>query len=105
MPYGIPADTEQRIRARDTCCVYCGKQFSRASRKDIPTIEHLHEKPPFFWRDGLQEDGLAMCCGSCNSSRGNKSLRTWFQTPYCTERTVRITRESVAEPVRQYLSR
>src|SRR5205809_7073359 len=99
--FGIPAETEHRIRARDTCCVYCGKRFSRASRKDMPTIEHLHEKPPFYWQEGLKEDGLAICCGSCNSSRGNKSLRDWFQTPYCTQRDMPINSGTVAAPVRR----
>jgi hypothetical protein len=101
--FGIPAETEQRIRARDTRSVYCGKQFSRASRKDMPSIEHLHEKPPFHWQEGLKEGGLAICCRSCNSSRGNKSLRDWFQTPYCTQRDMPINSDTVAEPVRNYL--
>ena len=30
--FGIPAETEERIRARDTRCVYCGKQFSPEHR-------------------------------------------------------------------------
>ena len=100
--FGIPAPIERRLRARDASCVYCLRAFG-AARTDRPTIEHLNEKPPFHWRDGLREDGLALCCVSCNSSRGAKSLRAWFQTPYCTQRG--ITSETVAEPVRQYLDR
>lgn len=34
-------------------------------------------------KDGLREEGLAICCGSCNSSRGRKTLLKWFQTGYC----------------------
>ena len=101
--FGIPANTEQRIRARDTRCVYCREQFSHASRKDTPTIEHLHEKRPFYWEEGLKEEGLAICCGSCNSSRGNKSLQEWLQTSYCTQRDMPINSSTVAEPVRRYL--
>ena len=101
--FGIPAETEERIRARATRCVYCRKQFSRASRKDMPSIEHLHETPPFYWQEGLKEDGLAVCCCSCNSSRGNKSLQSWFQTPYCTRRDVPINSDTVAKPVKEYL--
>jgi hypothetical protein len=100
---GVPAEAERRIRARDTRCVYCGKSFSQDSRRNMPTIEHLNERPPFYWQHGLKEEGLAICCGSCNSSRGNKSLREWFRTPYCAERAVPITRHSVAKPVRKYL--
>jgi hypothetical protein len=101
--FGVPAEAEQTIRARDTRCVYCGKQFSRNSRKNMPTIEHLNEKPPFYWQEGLKEEGLAICCGSCNSSRGSKSLRDWFRTPYCAERVIPINGNTVAEPVRRYL--
>ena len=65
--FGIPADVEQRIRDRDTRCAYCGKRFSSRSRKDWATIEHLYERPPFYWGEGLREDGLAICCGRCNA--------------------------------------
>jgi hypothetical protein len=102
-PFGIPAEIDRKIRARDTRCVYCGKQFSETSRKDMPSIEHLNEKPPFHWKKGLKEDGLAICCCRCNSSRGNKSLQEWFQSPYCTQRDIPINSETVAEPVKKYL--
>ena len=101
--FGIPPDVEQRLRARDACCVYCGKRFSDRSRKDSATIEHLNEKPPFYWDEGLKEEGLAICCGSCNSSRGNRSLQEWFRMPYCVERVKPIHAGTVAEPVRRYL--
>ena len=69
----------------------------------MPTIEHLNEKPPFYWQQGLKEEGLAICCGSCNSSRSNKTLRDWFRTSYCTERVVPINGTTVTEPVKRYL--
>jgi hypothetical protein len=69
----------------------------------MPSIEHLNEKPPFYWHKGLKEHGLAICCVGCNSSRGKKSLRDWFRTPYCTERTTSINANTVAEPVKRYL--
>ena len=101
--FGIPVDVEHRIRARDIRCVYCAKEFSADSRRGMPTIEHLNEKRPFHWHEGLKEEGLAICCGSCNSSRGNKSLPDWFRTPYCTDRPIPIGADSVAEPVKRYL--
>ena len=103
--YGIPTDTELRIRARDGRCVYCGKAFSQDCRGNEATIEHLNEKPAFYWKLGLKEVGLAICCGSCNSSRRNKTLREWFRTPYCTNRTIPINEETVAEAVKAYLRR
>jgi len=69
----------------------------------MPTIEHLNERPPFYWQHGLREEGLAICCGSCNSSRGKKSLHDWFRTPYCKDRTIPIDDNTVAEPVKRYL--
>jgi hypothetical protein len=101
--FGIPVDVEQRIRARDISCVYCAKEFSADSWRDMPTIEHLNEKPPFYWHEGLTEEGLAICCKSCNSSRRDKSLTDWFRTRYCTDRPIPIGACSVAEPVKRYL--
>jgi 5-methylcytosine-specific restriction endonuclease McrA len=103
--FGIPTDVEQRLRARDTTCVYCGKFFATHSQMDMPTIEHLSELPPLMWRDGLTEEALAICCGSCNSSRGNKKLQDWFQTRYCQARERPIDASSVALPVRRFLAR
>lgn len=102
--YGIPADVEQRIRARDTKCVYCEKSFSLLSRRDWPTIEHLNENPPFRWKQGrLSEAVLAICCWSCNASRGKKSLNSWFRTPYCLNRINPISENTVAAVVRDFL--
>jgi hypothetical protein len=83
--------------------VYCEKPFSRQARKDWPTIEHLSEKPPFYWNDGLKEEGLVICCWSCNSSRGNRTLRDWFQSSYCLERINPINESTVAAAVRDFL--
>jgi hypothetical protein len=69
----------------------------------MATIEHLSEKPPFYWSKGLKEEGLAICCSGCNSSRGNRSLRDWFGMPYCRERAIPINGITVAEPVKKYL--
>ena len=99
--YGIPTTVEQRLRARDTCCVYCGKPYAPTPCTDRPTIEHLDERPPFRWQQGLTEAGFAICCWSCNASRGKRSLLDWFGTSYCVARG--ITPATVAEPVRRYL--
>src|SRR5690349_18174261 len=101
--FGIPADIERQLRTRDTRCVYCSKEFSDASQRDKPTIEHFNENPPFHWRDGVREGGLAICCWSCNSSRGQKTLPDWFRSPYCINHNPPIDLNSVAEPVRKYL--
>lgn len=98
--YGIPEKDEKEIRARDKVCVYCHKtmkEFSnKGSHKDSATIEHLNNDGPFD-----KKYNLAICCGSCNSSRGNKDLLTWFKSSYCIERN--INKETVAKPVREYI--
>jgi len=99
--YGIPEDELEKIRARDKECVYCHKKMKKPHpdirRKDWATIEHLNYLPP--WNNPTT---VAICCGSCNSSRGIKKLKDWFKSPYCVERNINI--KTVAKPVRKYLN-
>ena len=98
--YGISEVELQNIRARDKTCVYCKKKMTSPSaggdRRNWATIEHLNHLPP--WNNAKT---VAICCGSCNSSRGKKKLMDWFETPYCTEHS--INEKTVAEPVKKYL--
>lgn len=98
--YGLPEKELDRIRARDRACVYCHKTMippgAGGPRTDWATIEHLNHLPP--WDN---PDTVAICCSSCNSSRGNRLLRDWFKGAYCHSRG--INERTVAEPVRQYL--
>ena len=108
--FGIPRQVVTELRARDKTCVYCHKvmrTFAKiraglGSRADQATIEHLNCDPPFYWKDGLTKEGLAICCSACNSSRGKKKLADWLKTDYCVSRN--ISENMVAEPVRRYLS-
>lgn len=105
--FGIPEEVERRIRQRDEECVYCRKTMTNpkaeGSRTDWVTIEHLRERGPFYWKDGLKEEDLAICCWSCNSSRGKKRLLDWFRVPYCSKRN--INEKMVARPVKDYIRR
>jgi hypothetical protein len=98
--YGLPEKELDRIRRRDLACVYCHKTMipagSDGPRADWATIEHLNHLPP--WDD---PETVAICCWSCNSSRGNKPLRAWFTSSYCRARGIDET--TVAEAVRHYL--
>lgn len=99
--YGISKMDEEDVRARDVFCVYCHKEmenypFSAGTRADWATIEHLNNDGPFD-----AKSNIAICCSRCNSSRGNKKIRTWFGTRYCLEKN--INGASVAEPVKIYL--
>ncbi len=91
--YGIPLAVEHRLRERDKRCVYCGRamrsyRHTRGTPSDKATLEHLKYRGPVDWGEGLERSGLqgiAICCGSCNSSRGNKPLAAWFKSAYCAE--------------------
>jgi hypothetical protein len=84
MKYGIPAEIEAEIRARDIRCVYCDKEMVDPKgrgqrdprRRDWTTIEHLCSGPGAFHPGQTAED-FAICCVSCNSSRGEKLLADW----------------------------
>ena len=98
--YGLPEEDLDHIRDRDRACVYCHKTMipagSDGPRTDWATIEHLNHEPP--WDNPRT---VAICCWSCNSSRGNLFLGDWFETAYC--RTRGIDETTVAKPVRDYL--
>jgi hypothetical protein len=76
--FGIPAEIESAIRARDVECVYCQKAMvpptSTPNLANWATIEHLDHLPPFPYREGQTADDFAIACGSCNSSRRDKPL-------------------------------
>jgi 5-methylcytosine-specific restriction endonuclease McrA len=105
--FGIPENELAKIRSRDKLCVYCGEPmlfpYVATNSKKSATIEHLNFDGPFYWKDDLRPEDIVICCGSCNSSRGEKPLPEWFGTPYCIER--RITTSTVAPPVKKYLRR
>ena len=100
--YGIPEDALKNIRARDSKCVYCQKDMIESIqgswRGDWATIEHLNNIGPLN-----DPNTVAICCGSCNSSRRNKKLLDWFKTQYCKEKD--ISAMTVAEPVRNYIKK
>lgn len=107
--YSIPQKELDEIVKRDTDCVYCHKNWDSKNKGDSASIEHLNhllewdsvgcftrENKPIFTI-------IAICCGSCNSSRGAKSLRSWFETPYCNER--KIGYSTVASVVKNYIDK
>lgn len=114
--FGIPPDIERKLRVRDQRCVYCHKAMkahahTRGTPRDKATIEHLESSngrgtAPTYWGQGLERvglDGLAICCGSCNSSRGMKPLAAWFATRYCERHEV--SAGTVAPVVKRFLVR
>lgn len=104
--YGIPARVVRRVARRDKFCVYCGLRFRTGarSRKNLATWEHMDQnsvRNPRVWN-------IALCCGSCNSSRGSKGLSEWFDSEYCGKKNKMkkmISAKTVAPVVRRYLGR
>jgi hypothetical protein len=93
--WGIPKDVVQKVRERDTACVYCGIEFieSDQSRKTKPSWEHIANDIRI---NGMEN--IALCCMSCNASKGSKLLDVWLNSEYCQRKG--ITLDLVADVVR-----
>lgn len=96
--WNIPKWLEDEVRQRDTKCVYCGIEFtsSKVSKKSAASWEHIINDAKIITRENI-----ALCCCSCNASKGQKELSVWLETKYCKERN--ITCETVAPIIKKAL--
>jgi hypothetical protein len=96
--WGIQKHVEEFVKNRDTKCIYCGVEFSieNTSRKDKPSWEHIVNDIRI---NGT--DNIALCCMSCNASKGSKLLEDWLKSDYCKKKE--ITVDSVDEVVKEAL--
>lgn len=95
--WNIPAWLESEIRERDIACIYCSVVFgSVTGHGSGPSWEHIFNDARIITRENI-----ALCCRSCNSSKGARLLADWLSSPYCQRRG--ITRDTVAEVVRAAL--
>ena len=94
--WGIPIEVEKLVLSRDTNCVYCGVSFSEDPnlRKTKKSWEHIVNDIRI---NGA--DNIALCCISCNSSKGSKMLEDWLEGKYC--KTKEISKDTVALVVRE----
>ena len=97
--WGIPRHVEESVKQRDLNCVYCGISFTNTvyTHKTRPTWEHIVNDIKI---NGV--DNIALCCGSCNASKGSKLLNNWLNGQYCV--TKNITTDNVATVVKTYLA-
>lgn len=97
--WGIPLEVENFVIERDKSCVYCGQGFSvdKLSRKNKASWEHIVNDIRI---NGV--DNIALCCISCNASKGAKSLENWLKSDYCKRNS--INRENVAPIVKEALA-
>jgi hypothetical protein len=96
--WNIPDDVERIVKMRDLKCVYCNVDFSQIheSKKTMPTWEHIVNDIRLN-----SADNVALCCGSCNASKGAKSLEDWLKSKYCVTRG--ISRDTVALVIKKSL--
>ncbi len=96
--WGIPKEVEEIVKQRDLFCVYCGIPFTNVplTHKTRPTWEHIINDIRI---NG--PDNIAICCGSCNASKGSKLLTEWLNGKYCL--TKGITKDSVSIVVKGHL--
>lgn len=95
--WGIPQEVEEFVKTRDLKCVYCGVEFSNISRKSKQTWEHIINDIRIN-----DKDNIALCCGSCNASKGNKLLKDWLGSKYCLVKG--ISKETVSPVVKKHLN-
>lgn len=97
--WGIPEEVEKVVRQRDRLCVYCGVEFSTENnlRANNPTWEHIVNDIRI---NGV--DNIALCCVSCNASKGAKLIYDWLESDYCKAKG--ITFSTVAQVVKNVIS-
>ncbi len=94
--WGIPIEVENLVLSRDKSCVYCGVTFSNNdnSRKTKQSWEHIVNDIRIN-----KAYNIALCCMSCNASKGVKLLEDWLNSDYCKNKG--ITKDSVALVVKE----
>lgn len=94
--WGIPKVVEDLILLRDKSCVYCNVVFFKDdnSRKKQQSWEHIVNDIRIN-----VADNIALCCISCNASKGSKSLEIWLESKYC--KSKQITKDTVAMVVKE----
>lgn len=98
--WGIPKNVEEIVKERDLHCVYCGIIFTNPalSFKSKATWEHIVNDIKI---NG--SENIALCCGSCNASKGSKQLEAWLLSKYCLAKG--ITMNSVSTVVKEHLKK
>jgi len=111
--FNIKQEQLDKIFERDKLCVYCSKEmifpFDKYNRKDSATIEHLNHIQNWDSVNYFNDKNMpvypiiAICCSSCNSSRGTKLLREWFESDYCIINNININ--TVSKVVKNYIDK
>jgi hypothetical protein len=77
--WNIPADLERKVMARDKLCIYCRQDFAKAEKRgQRRSWEHIINDATIVTRENI-----ALCCISCNASKGVRPLSAWLGSSYC----------------------
>lgn len=82
--WSISRDVAIEVLARDLRCIYCRRDFDLAGpRAGAPSWEHIVND-----LSAVNATNIALCCISCNASKGRKDLGTWLKSNYCIDREI-----------------
>jgi hypothetical protein len=97
--WNIPPDLELDVSQRDKHCVYCQHDFSlpATTRGMRPSWEHIVNDERI-----ISAANIALCCISCNASKGARLLEVWLQSKYCARKGISV--DTVADVVREALT-
>ena len=97
--WSIPPDLEDLVAARDRDCIYCRRPFAgiEGARGHRRSWEHIINDQYIS-----TEQNIALCCISCNSSKGAKTLLQWLESKFCARRG--INAGTIAEVARNALN-
>jgi len=103
--WNIPPWLEKKVKDRDKYCVYCNillKEYphTKGNPRDKATFEHIDNN-----EKNISEENIAMCCSSCNSSKGPQKLQDWLKSESPTFKKKKITEETIAPIIKKYLGR
>lgn len=97
--WGIPIEVEVFVKKRDKNCVYWGVEFLETNdlRNSKPSWEHIVNDIRINGKNNI-----ALCCISCNASKGAKLINDWLQSEYCKRKN--ITKDNVALVVKEAIA-
>lgn len=72
--------------------------LQKESKALVESWEHIDNDPLV-----ITAENIVLCCGSCNSSKGARSLADWLESPHCKSRG--IDTATVADVVKAALAR
>jgi hypothetical protein len=98
--WGITKEVEEFVKKRDANCIYCGVEFvsNNTSAKLSSSWKHIINDIRLN-----NSDNIALCCRSCNASKGIKKFEDWLQSNYCNNKG--INHNNVALVARKYLEK